>query len=106
GLNNPSQAPTGSPRPVEPAPRATSGNPCYRPTTSRSETEVKITTVGPELDPTTPVNDQGSPAAGEHSNASPSAPAASANSPKPHSCSPESRTSNYAILVEITSLEP
>jgi hypothetical protein len=31
----------------------------YRPTTSRSKTDVKITTVGPELDPTTPVNDQG-----------------------------------------------
>jgi hypothetical protein len=47
-----------------------------------------------------------SPAAGAPSNASPSAPAASANSPEQHSCSHESRTSNYALLVEITSLQP
>ena len=45
-----------------------------------------------------------SPAAGAPSNASPSAPAASANSPKPRLCSHESRTSNYALLVEITSM--
>src|SRR4051812_18676849 len=45
-----------------------------------------------------------SPAAGEHSNGSPSAPAGSANSPKPRSCSHESRMSNYALLIEITSL--
>ena len=43
-------------------------------------------------------------AAGEPSNASPSAPAESANLPKPHSRSHESRTSTYAFLVEITSL--
>ena len=44
-------------------------------------------------------------AAGKPSNASPSAPAESANLPKPHSCSHESRTSTYALLVEITSLD-
>jgi hypothetical protein len=32
-------------------------------------------------------------------------PAASVNSPRPHWCSPESRTSNYALLVEITSIQ-
>jgi len=43
-------------------------------------------------------------AAGEPSNASRSAPAESANSPKPRSCSHELRTSSYALLVEITSV--